>query len=59
MKMTFSSLLQSDTDPGVCPGVGMTVNGRCHIDARNINSYQTSFEVLIKDLRRWKKEKTW
>ena len=36
---------------------GMTVNGRCHIDARNINSYQTSFEVLIKDLRRWKKEK--
>ncbi len=36
---------------------GMTVKQKYHIEARNVNSYQTSFEVLIKDLKRWKKEK--
>ena len=36
---------------------GMTVKGKYHIEARNVSSYHTSFEVLIKDLKRWKREK--
>ena len=36
---------------------GVQVKEKYHFDARNINSYQNSFEVLIKDLKRWKKEK--
>ena len=36
---------------------GISIKKKYHINARNIHSYQTSFEVLIKDLKRWKKEK--
>ncbi len=36
---------------------GMTVERRYGIQAKNINSYQNGFELLIKDLKRWKKEK--
>ena len=36
---------------------GIAVKNKYHMDARNISSYQTSFEVLIKDLKRWKREK--
>ncbi len=36
---------------------GIQIKKKYHIDARNISSYQTSFEVLIKDLKKWKKEK--
>lgn len=36
---------------------GISVQNKYHIDARNISSYQTSFDMLIKDLKRWKKEK--
>ena len=35
---------------------GMKVNQKFSIDVRNLNSYQNSFEILIKDLTRWKKE---
>lgn len=35
---------------------GMTVEKRCSIQAKNINSYQNGFELLIKDLKKWKKE---
>ena len=35
---------------------GMKVNGKFSFDVRNVNSYQNSFELLIKDLTRWKKE---
>ena len=36
---------------------GMTAENRYGIQARNINSYQNGFELLIKDLKRWKREK--
>ena len=36
---------------------GMTVNSRYSIQAKNVSSYQNGFELLIKDLKRWKKEK--
>ena len=36
---------------------GMTVESRYSIQAKNINSYQNGFELLISDLQRWKKEK--
>ena len=36
---------------------GMTVESRYSIQAKNINSYQNGFELLIRDLKRWKKEK--
>lgn len=36
---------------------GMEVKKKYHIEARNVSSYHTSFEVLIKDLQRWKREK--
>ena len=35
---------------------GMKVNQKFSIDVNNVNSYQNSFEILIKDLTRWKKE---
>ena len=35
---------------------GMKVNLKFSIDVKNVNSYQNSFEILIKDLTRWKKE---
>lgn len=36
---------------------GMAVKSRYSIQAKNINSYQNGFELLIKDLKRWKREK--
>ena len=33
------------------------VTGRYQIDARSINPYNNSFPTLVKDLKRWKKEK--
>ena len=36
---------------------GMTVANRYSIQAKNINSYQNGFELLINDLKRWKREK--
>lgn len=36
---------------------GMTVEKKYSIHVKNVNSYQSSFEILIKDLQRWKKEK--
>lgn len=35
---------------------GMTVRKKYSITGKNVNSYQNSFEILIKDLARWKKE---
>ncbi|MCI7796087.1 MAG: transcription-repair coupling factor [Lachnospiraceae bacterium] len=35
---------------------GMTVRKKYSITGKNVNSYQNSFEILIKDLTRWKKE---
>ena len=35
---------------------GMKVNGRFSFEVKNVSSYQNSFELLIKDLTRWKKE---
>lgn len=35
---------------------GMKVNQKFSIDVKNVNSYQNSFEILTKDLTRWKKE---
>lgn len=35
---------------------GMKVNQKFSFDVKNVNSYQNSFELLIKDLTRWKKE---
>ena len=35
---------------------GMTVKNKYSITGKNVNSYQNSFEILIKDLSRWKKE---
>lgn len=36
---------------------GMSVEKKYSINVKNVNSYQNSFEMLIKDLKRWKKEK--
>lgn len=36
---------------------GFTVNRNFSITVRNMNSYQHGFELLIADLKRWKKEK--
>ncbi len=36
---------------------GLSVEKRYGIQAKSVNSYQNSFEMLIKDLTRWKKEK--
>lgn len=33
------------------------ITGRYQIDARSINPYNNSFELLVKDLKRWKREK--
>lgn len=33
------------------------VKERFQVDARSVNPYNSSFETLVKDLRRWKKEK--
>ena len=35
---------------------GMMVKNKYSITGKNVNSYQNSFEILIKDLSRWKKE---
>ena len=35
---------------------GLTVQNRFALEVRGINSYQNSFELLTKDLKRWKKE---
>ncbi len=35
---------------------GMTVKNKYSITGKNVSSYQSSFEILIKDLARWKKE---
>ena len=35
---------------------GMKVNHKFGLVVKNVNSYQNSFEMLIKDLTRWKKE---
>lgn len=35
---------------------GFTVNGRYSLSVKNVNSYQNGFELLIKDLTRWKRE---
>ena len=35
---------------------GMKVNQKFSIYVKNVNSYQNSFEILIKDLTRWRKE---
>ncbi len=35
---------------------GMAVEKKYSLSVRNVNSYQNSFELLIKDLKRWKKE---
>ena len=35
---------------------GMTVKSKYSITGKNVNSYQNSFEMLIKDLTRWKKD---
>lgn len=36
---------------------GLTVRKKYSLSVKNVNSYQNSFEILIKDLQRWKKEK--
>ena len=35
---------------------GMTVKEKFSLTGKNVNSYQNGFELLIKDLKRWKKE---
>lgn len=35
---------------------GMKVNRKFSIDVKNVNTYHNSFEILIRDLARWKKE---
>ena len=35
---------------------GMKVKEKFSFDVRNVNSYQNSFDMLISDLTRWKKE---
>lgn len=47
------SLLMTGLDQKI-PGV--KVNGRFSFEVKNVSSYQNSFELLIKDLTRWKKE---
>ena len=46
------SLLMTGLDQKI-PGV--KVNGRFSFEVKNVSSYQNSFELLIKDLTRWKK----
>lgn len=36
---------------------GLTVQRKYSLSVKNVNSYQSSFEILIMDLQRWKKEK--
>ncbi len=36
---------------------GMPARRRFSLSAKNVNSYQNSFDMLIKDLKRWKKDK--
>ena len=36
---------------------GMEVKNRYAISVKNVASYQNNFEMLIKDLQRWKREK--
>lgn len=36
---------------------GMSINHKYPFSVKNVNSYQNSFDLLIKDLTRWKKEK--
>lgn len=36
---------------------GMSVERKYSISVKNVSSYQNSFEMLIKDLQRWKREK--
>ncbi len=35
---------------------GMTVKEKYSLTGKNVNSYQNGFEMLIKDLKRWRKE---
>lgn len=35
---------------------GLTIKRKYSLTGKNVNSYQNSFELLIKDLTRWKKE---
>ncbi len=35
---------------------GLTVKGKFAFTVKNVNSYQNSFDILIKDLTRWKRE---
>ena len=35
---------------------GMTVKAKYSLTGKNLNSYQNSFEILIKDLTKWKKD---
>ena len=35
---------------------GMTVKAKYSLAGKNLNSYQNSFEILIKDLTKWKKD---
>ncbi|MEG2350054.1 MAG: transcription-repair coupling factor [Hungatella sp.] len=37
--------------------LSMTVEKKYSLNVKNVNSYQNSFEILLKDLKRWKKEK--
>ncbi|MCI8744042.1 MAG: transcription-repair coupling factor [Lachnospiraceae bacterium] len=36
---------------------GWDITGRYQIEARSVNPYNNSFELLVKDLKRWKREK--
>ncbi len=36
---------------------GMTVKKKYSLTVKNVNSYQNGFELLLSDLKRWKKEK--
>ncbi len=36
---------------------GMTVKKKYSLSVKNVNSYQNGFEILLNDLKRWKKEK--
>ncbi len=36
---------------------GMAVKNQYRLNVKNVNSYQSSFEILIKDLKRWKRER--
>ena len=35
----------------------LNIKNRFALEVKGINSYQNSFELLTKDLKRWKKEK--